>query len=102
MPKINIQFFPNEKKIMLNDYALHCPSEGAASALTRKNILGAIMAGQYEFQSDRDDPFIIDCGSEIGIVTFVFKVQYPNAKILCFEPDPIAFKFLEKNILENS
>ena len=55
----------------------------------------------YEFSSNKAQPFIIDAGSNIGIATLFFKERAPQAKILCFEPDPNAFKWLQKNIASN-
>jgi FkbM family methyltransferase len=55
----------------------------------------------YDFDTQVDAPVIIDAGANIGISTLFFKLRYPNANILCFEPDPNAFKMLQKNICEN-
>jgi len=55
----------------------------------------------YEFKSNRKKPFIIDAGSYIGIATLFFKKLYPESTILCFEPDPVAFELLQKNIALN-
>lgn len=43
-------------------------------------------------------PFIIDCGSNIGLTVIYYKRLYPHAKIIAFEPDPFIFKILQKNI----
>ena len=55
----------------------------------------------YQFTAINNPPFIIDAGSNIGIATLFFKENYPNAKILCFEPDPNAFQLLKTNITHN-
>lgn len=47
-------------------------------------------------------PFIIDCGSHIGVSVMFFKTHYPASKILAFEPDPHSFKFLKKNVTINN
>ena len=52
----------------------------------------------YKFKAKNDTPFIIDCGSYIGTSILFFKTQYPNSKILAFEPDNSNFKLLNKNI----
>jgi FkbM family methyltransferase len=44
---------------------------------------------------------IIDCGANIGIRMLYYKWLYPNAKIICFEPNPINLKYLNKNISIN-
>ncbi|MFC1721247.1 FkbM family methyltransferase, partial [Patescibacteria group bacterium] len=51
-----------------------------------------------EYKLDLKDPKIIfDLGSNIGLSIIYFHLKYPNAKIYGFEPDPRAFKSLEKN-----
>lgn len=55
----------------------------------------------YHFETQKDHPLIIDIGSHIGISVLYFKSLYPNSKILAFEPNPITFKLLEKNIESN-
>ncbi|MFC0774447.1 FkbM family methyltransferase [Terrimonas alba] len=52
----------------------------------------------YKFNSPRANPFIIDCGSNMGMSILYFKSLYPDAKIIGFEADPYIFSFLEKNI----
>lgn len=52
----------------------------------------------YFFESDKKNPFIIDCGSNIGMSVFYFKWLYPDCRIIAFEPDPTTFAMLEKNI----
>lgn len=52
----------------------------------------------YKFISSKATPFIIDCGSNIGMSILYFKSLYPDAKIIGFEADPYIFSFLEKNI----
>jgi hypothetical protein len=55
----------------------------------------------YNFKTDKSDPFIIDCGGNIGMATLYFKKLYPNANILVFEPEPHSFDILQKNIAAN-
>jgi len=55
----------------------------------------------YDFTANNDEPFIIDAGSNVGMATLFFKLKYPKAKILCFEPDPNIFPVLKKNIQFN-
>ncbi len=52
----------------------------------------------YKFKAQDDTPYIIDCGSYIGTSILFFKTQYPNSKILAFEPDNSNFELLNKNI----
>ena len=55
----------------------------------------------YRFASERDDPFIVDCGSNAGVSVAYFKKLYPKARILAFEPDPTSFASLKRNIESN-
>jgi FkbM family methyltransferase len=57
---------------------------------------------QYDYHCARQDPFIIDCGSNIGLSVIFFKTRCPQAKILCFEPDIHAFPILKYNIEYNN
>jgi FkbM family methyltransferase len=44
------------------------------------------------------NPYIIDCGANIGLSVIYLKQRHPDAEILAFEPDEGNFKLLEKNI----
>ena len=48
-----------------------------------------------------DEPFIIDCGCNVGMATLYFKSIYPNSKILAFEPSHSNFVFANTNITMN-
>ena len=56
----------------------------------------------YNFKSDNDSPYIIDCGGNIGISVLYFKWRYPKSKILVFEPHPENLNLLRKNIEGNN
>jgi FkbM family methyltransferase len=56
---------------------------------------------EYCFTADKKNPFIIDCGSNIGMSVLYFKMIYPNSEILAFEPDKDAFGCLAENIKAN-
>lgn len=45
-----------------------------------------------------ENPYIIDCGANIGLSILYFKKLYPNAEILAFEPDERNFSLLERNL----
>ena len=57
---------------------------------------------QYYFLTEKKDPFIIDCGSNIGMSILYFKLIYPQCRILSFEPDLNTNNFLRKNVKQNS
>lgn len=52
----------------------------------------------YKFVSSKEDITIIDCGANVGLATIYFKMNFPNANIIAFEPDPSIFAALRQNI----
>lgn len=52
----------------------------------------------YYFKSESEEPFIIDCGTNLGMAVLYFKWLYPKSEILSFEPSPGTFAFAEKNV----
>jgi FkbM family methyltransferase len=55
----------------------------------------------YSFKAARPDPFIIDCGANIGISVLYFKSIYPKARVIAYEPDPGNYHILQQNIIAN-
>jgi len=55
----------------------------------------------YYFEAETDNPFICDCGANVGISVLYFKKLYPNCKLLAFEPDRRAFRLLKANVRVN-
>jgi FkbM family methyltransferase len=55
----------------------------------------------YHFESDNEEPFIVDIGAHIGISILYFKSIYPKSRILAFEPNPVTFEILKQNIFNN-
>ncbi|WP_339032136.1 FkbM family methyltransferase [Bradyrhizobium symbiodeficiens] len=41
---------------------------------------------------------IIDCGANVGCSAIYFKLSFPDARITCFEPNPLIFPYLQKNV----
>lgn len=56
---------------------------------------------QY-FTNLQSGTIIADCGANIGMATLYFKWRCPDCIVHCFEPDPIAFQALTKNIRNNN
>lgn len=54
--------------------------------------------GIYQFNAGKEDPYILDCGSNIGLSVISFKKQYPKAVIKAFEPDPQIYQMLSSNV----
>jgi len=53
---------------------------------------------EYYFETTKKHPYVIDCGSNIGVSILFFKTIYPEAKIVGFEPATDSFKLLKRNI----
>jgi FkbM family methyltransferase len=56
---------------------------------------------EYYFVGGNDSPYIIDCGSNIGMSILYFKVLYPHSRIVAFEPGEEAYFCLEENVKNN-
>jgi len=54
--------------------------------------------GIYEFETSSDTPYIIDCGANIGLSVVYFARTFRNAEIVAFEPDPVVFECLKRNV----
>jgi FkbM family methyltransferase len=52
----------------------------------------------YNFATDNQQPYIIDCGANVGVSILFFKKIYPSAEIIAFEADKNVFSVLKKNI----
>jgi FkbM family methyltransferase len=52
----------------------------------------------YKFVSKKTNPYIIDCGANIGLSIIYFKQLYPAAEIMGFEPDKKVFDVLRFNV----
>lgn len=74
--------------------------------LQGKNLLTLygenFLRNEYRFFSKKYNPFIIDCGCNVWDSVTYFKYLYPNADIICFEPDPETYNMLCLNIKNNS
>jgi FkbM family methyltransferase len=53
------------------------------------------------FEPRESEPLIIDCGANIGISVLEWKTRWPMSRIICFEPDPDAFRLLSLNMESN-
>lgn len=52
----------------------------------------------YLFNTSNPSPYIIDCGSNIGLSVIYFKRLFPNARVLAFEADTNICGFLKQNL----
>lgn len=49
------------------------------------------------FKTDKANPLILDCGSNIGVSVCYFKHIFPSSRIIAFEPDSDIFSVLKEN-----
>lgn len=52
----------------------------------------------YKFIANKKNPYIVDCGANLGMSVIYFKELYPESTIVAFEPDSYIFEFLNKNV----
>lgn len=81
-------------KISLLNHEITIPDSASFLFLYKEIFIFNI----YNFKSDKDSPYIIDVGANIGLSIIYFKTIYPNSKVIGFEPDPKIFDILTKNI----
>jgi FkbM family methyltransferase len=55
----------------------------------------------YRASINSPAPVIVDAGANIGLATLYFKMQFPDARIYCVEPEPNAYACLERNVFGN-
>ena len=60
-----------------------------------------VIAQVYSFSFFGSNPLIIDCGSNVGMSVLYFKKLFPECRVLAVEPDPEAFRMLQRNVSDN-
>lgn len=55
----------------------------------------------YYLELDSEEPVIVDSGAHIGMSVVYFKMLFPKAKVIAFEPVSDNFEILKKNVEEN-
>lgn len=80
-----------------NGRKVYSPS---ASCLTLKRQI--IENEIYGFDSELDEPYIVDCGANIGLGILYWKMKFPHARIVAFEPSKLVFEALQRNVIEHS
>lgn len=54
--------------------------------------------GIYEFKPSATARTILDCGANMGLSVLYFSMNYPQHKIIAFEPDEKIFNILRENV----
>jgi len=60
-----------------------------------------VLDGYNDFACTNQQPYILDCGANIGLSVLRYKYLYPFAEIVAFEPDPVLCRMLRRNIIKN-
>lgn len=84
----------NKKEISISNFRIKYANYELFKCLYKDIFI----KNDYLFISKKEDPLIIDCGSNIGMSILFFKKLYPQSKIIAFEPDEHAFKLLQENM----
>lgn len=53
---------------------------------------------EYNIEFDEKPKVIIDGGANVGLFAVKMKSEFPEAKIICIEPDPDNFQVLKRNL----
>jgi len=56
------------------------------------------LQGTYQTALPGPEPFILDCGANLGLATLFFHFQYPKARITAFEPSPAIQSHIKSNL----
>ncbi len=52
----------------------------------------------YRFHPSEDARVILDCGANMGLSVLYFSLNYPDHKVIAFEPDHDIFQILKENV----
>jgi FkbM family methyltransferase len=77
---------------------LGAPLEIADAASFLWTIPDVIERGIHAFPSSSPAPVIIDGGANVGLASLFFKQLYPASHIDAFEPDPVVYGMLRRNL----
>ncbi len=56
------------------------------------------LENQYYFEHESSSPYIIDCGSNMGMAVLYFKKLFPDCRIFAFEPNKSTYEVLKYNV----
>ncbi len=89
---------PHDVEFYAWGHLLRSPDESSAVLLHEEIFVKRI----YEFPVRIDHPrMIVDCGANVGTAMSYFCQAYPDAHVLCIEPDPLSFSYLKHNVERN-
>jgi FkbM family methyltransferase len=88
--------FPNKREVQVRIFGFRVEGPSYYSILFL--VKEIFLEQQYRFETTEPAPLIFDCGSNIGMTMLYFKLLYPQARVVCFEPQQRAFSFLQRNV----
>lgn len=77
-----------------HDFQIHSHEAQCISGVYKQIFLDEV----YHFSTNKQEPLIVDVGSNIGLGILYWKKLYPGAQIVAFEPSREVFRSLKKNI----
>ncbi len=83
--------------VQIGPYVCHFPS----TAFFEGQFTEIFFKETYYLEPTREQIQAIDCGANIGVSLIYIKTRAPNARVICFEPNPSARKVLEENVEAN-
>jgi len=90
---IEIHFFSNKINIPGLQYPIHI-----RKSTSDKNVFQQIfLRKDYDIRYPAPVKTIVDAGANIGLAALFFRLKYPDAKIICIEPDEKNYQQLCKN-----
>ncbi|SEP48398.1 FkbM family methyltransferase [Amycolatopsis saalfeldensis] len=82
-----------------NGLACHCVDEAQVATLYREIFDRRCWLDRGLTLADGD--FVVDAGANIGLSTLFFHLERPNLRFLCFEPAPVPFEALQRNVAQH-
>lgn len=92
-----------EKPVQVYQTYIHNYEISYVSEFAMQQFAENIFANdEHWFTCDVANPYIIDAGANTGCVSLYFKKHFPDAEIVCFEPDTLIYSLLKTNIEKNN
>jgi FkbM family methyltransferase len=95
---VKVFIFNKYKNIRVHEYFLNYKIYAFDYADIQYLFNEIFIQNEYYFKPLTREPYIIDCGANIGMSVLYFKRLFPDSKIVAFEANPYTFKLLQENI----
>jgi FkbM family methyltransferase len=71
---------------------LYCPDDMYEHSLK-------VLCGEYDIPGlELHEPRVLDIGANVGAFALWASERWPGARVQCYEPHPVAFAYLERNV----